>query len=95
MLVQVVEQHIEKTITDEQAQRVLAPIREMIYEGKFSKPPRRKLKPIYIVAISATVIALILAVTLVLTSITGIGQVDLQETNIPLTELPSDLIPDT
>lgn len=38
VLKQIFDTHAEETISDEQAERVLGPIREMIREGKFDKP---------------------------------------------------------
>jgi hypothetical protein len=39
---QILEQQVEETITDEQVQRVLAPVLERIRNGEFDRPRRRR-----------------------------------------------------
>ena len=58
---QIISRHIEETVTDEQKQRVLSPIREKIYAGEFDRSPRRQSR-ILILVLAAGIMIIVMFV---------------------------------
>jgi len=84
MLGQIIRQHMEETVTDEQAERVLGPIGEMIFDGKFTKKPRRKRKQIVTVIISGAALIAITLATVLIANIDRTRQTEIPQENLTL-----------
>jgi hypothetical protein len=69
MIRHIFEPYVEESISDEQVQRILAPIREMILAGKFNR--RRRFLRKY--AIPAAIAAFLLTIILPLATVSGFG----------------------
>jgi hypothetical protein len=82
---QILDWHMEETITEEQVQRVLAPVLEMIRQGRFSK--RRRMQRIRNIALwAATCVA---AITVLLLTVADLHPwIEIPETEIPLAATP-------
>jgi hypothetical protein len=84
---QIFEWHENETITEEQIQRVLAPVLEMIRQGKFSK--RRRMRRIRKIAVgAATCITIVAVVVLQSVAPDAWAGVDIVDAQTPLAAAP-------
>jgi hypothetical protein len=89
MIRDIFEPYVEESISDEQIQRILAPVRKMILEGKFRRR-RRFPRRFAIIAAVFVVILLVVIAPLIASPVLATGLKDIVDDPIPLAGMISE-----